>query len=183
MFATDQRNLIIFEGILLIILGLIAIAVPGIFTLSTELLFGVVLLAAGAYQLYRAIAERKQIIHGWWWVFLTAILNIIIGVLLLIHPLIGIFTLTILLIAYFIVSGVYQIGWGWGLRHQQGGWLIIFNGVLALLLAAIIFYALPGSAIWAIGLLLGINLLFSGIALLTFASALPKEPENRSPRI
>jgi uncharacterized membrane protein HdeD (DUF308 family) len=81
-------------------------------------------------------------------------------------PATGIITLTIFLAAFFIVQGILECGMAFRMRPQSGwGWML-FSGIIALLLGILIFAGLPGTALWAIGLLVGINLLSSGIAYL-----------------
>lgn len=166
----SDRTLYTIEAILLILIGIGAIALPGVFTLSIELVFGFLLLIAGAYQFFRAFTQRANESQSWWWGVLSGLLNVVIGVLFLANPLLGIFTLTLLLMTYFIVSGCLQIGWAWQMRHSQAkSWAIALNGVLGLLLGFIIFMGLPTSAIWVVGLLFGVNMLISGVALLALA--------------
>lgn len=163
----SNRTLYITEGVVFMLLGIGAIALPGFFTLSVALLLGLLLVIGGAFQLFHALTERAASSSSWWWGMLMSVLNIFVGLLFLIHPLVGVFTLTLLLMSYFILSGFYQIIWSFQIRHESGWWLMTLNGLIALLLAWIIFYQLPESAIWAIGLLLGINMLIGGMALLT----------------
>lgn len=172
MPKSEDRTLYLIEALLLILLGIAAIVVPGVFTLSLELLFGAILIIAGVYQLYRVWVHRET--PHFWIASFSSLLNIILGLLFLLNPLAGILTLTLLLIVYFIVIGVLQITWAWQLRHQsQWGW-IFASGILSLLMGAILISGWPSSAIWAIGLLFGINVLFSGIALWNVAWNIPK---------
>lgn len=168
MEISQNRTLYIVEGILLLLLGIAAIIVPGIFTLSLELLLGWLLIIGGGVQLYRSWNQRHH--RGYVWTVISALVNIILGILLIAYPLIGIFSLTLVLIAYFIVSGLYQIVWGFEVKPLPSWWLFILNGILGLALGAILIIGLPGSAIWAIGLLFGINMIFSGAALLALSS-------------
>lgn len=177
MSNISDRTLFLVEAGILMVLGLLAIAIPGLFTLSIELLIGAALLISGCYQL--CILWKKYLTYNNGFRWLGAILNIILGILLLTNPISGIITLTILLIIYFLVSGIVQIVWSWQLRPYSGwGWVAI-SGILALLMGAILITGWPTSAIWAIGLLFGINLLFSGIALWILAWDMPRAPTSQ----
>lgn len=175
MDIPQNRKLFIIEGILFLLIGIAAIALPGFFTLSIELLLGWLFIIGGAYQLFRSWASRHE--HGYIWTVFIALLNIILGILLLAKPLVGIISLTILLITYFIISGIYQIFWATQITRLHGWWLLLINGLLSFAMAAILWAGWPGSAIWAIGLLFGINMLFTGCALLSLAwNAKPGSP-------
>ncbi|MFA6915225.1 MAG: DUF308 domain-containing protein [Parachlamydiales bacterium] len=167
MDISQNRKLFIFEGILFLLIGIAAIAVPGFFTLSIELVLGWLLIIGGAYQLFRSWSGRHQ--PGFIWSVFFALLNIVLGVLLLAKPIVGIISLTIILITYFIIAGLYQIFWSTQITRMHGWWLLLINGLLSLAMAAILVAGWPDSAIWAIGLLFGINMLFTGCALLSLA--------------
>ena len=92
---------------------------------------------------------------------------------LLLWPISGTISLTLVLIAFFIVEGIVSIMYAIEHRNQltgQWGWMIL-SGIIDLILAAIIFAGLPGTAVWALGLLVGINMLFGGAALIAMALA------------
>lgn len=166
------RSVLYFEAFLFIILGLIAIAVPQVFTLGVELLVGALLLAAGIVQVIRLFQSSDA--PGFWASLFSAILNLVIGGLLLFYPVVGIMSLTYLLIFYFILDGITKLYYSFQVKpRERWGW-ILFSGLLSLALAAIIFSGLPGTAVWVIGLLLGINMLFFGFAVAGLASSLPK---------
>jgi uncharacterized membrane protein HdeD (DUF308 family) len=166
------RSVLYFEAILFIILGLIAIAVPQFFTLGIELLVGALLAAAGIVQLVRLFQSSDA--PGFWASLFSALLNLVLGGLLLFYPVAGIISLTYLLIFYFLLDGITKLYYSFQVKpREKWGW-ILFSGLLSLALAAIIFSGLPGTAVWVIGLLLGINMLFFGFAIFGLASNLPK---------
>lgn len=171
MIVPQNRTLYIIEGILLILIGIAALIVPGIFSLTVELLLGWLLIIGGGYQLFRSWQERHQ--EGYIWGFLAALVNIILGIMLVAYPVVGVVSLTIILIAYFLVTGIYQIIWSFSLKRFQNWWLLLLNGLLSLILAAILWSGWPESAVWALGLLFGINMLFTGSAILSLAWQLP----------
>jgi uncharacterized membrane protein HdeD (DUF308 family) len=160
--------LFLIEGILLMILGLAAVIIPPLATLAAELLFGWLFLVSGVAGLITTLWMRPA---GLWWSLLSAIIGIAAGVVLLLWPLSGILSLTFVLIAFFVVEGVASIMFA--LEHKRElsgrwGWMLA-SGIVDLCLAAIIFSGLPGSAAWALGLLIGINMIFGGSALVAMA--------------
>jgi uncharacterized membrane protein HdeD (DUF308 family) len=157
------------EGIVLIILGLAAIAVPFIATLTFTIFFGWLLQISGVVGLVSTFSLRPA--AGFWWSLLSAILAIAVGFLLIARPGQGAVSLTLLLIVFFIIEGFSSIIFATEYRQNlsgRWGWMVA-SGVVDLLLAAMIFLQLPSSAIWAIGLLLGINMVFGGTTLVMLA--------------
>jgi len=167
-------KLYVAEGVLLIVLGLIAILVPPIATLAVTIVLGWLFLISGIVGLYTSFMLRHA--PGFWWSLLSAVLALVVGLALLGWPIGGAVSLTLVLIAFFIVEGVASIMFS--LEHKreltgQWGWML-FSGIVDLALAAIIFAGLPGTAAWALGLLVGINMIFGGWALLLLALAARK---------
>lgn len=167
-------KLYVAEGILLVVLGLIAILVPPIATLAVTIVLGWLFLISGVVGLYTSFMMRQA--PGFWWSLISAALGIVVGLMLLARPLTGTVSLTLVLIAFFVVEGVASIMFS--LEHKrelsgQWGWML-FSGLVDLVLAVIIFAGLPGTAAWAIGLLVGINMIFGGWALLLLALAARK---------
>ncbi len=112
-----------------------------------------------------------QGVPGFWWSLFSAVLGTVVGGLLIANPITGAFSLTFLLIVLFIIEGVLSVMFA--LEHRQDlpagwGWMLA-SGIIDLVLATIIFAGLPGSAIWALGLVVGFNLAFGGIALIMMA--------------
>jgi uncharacterized membrane protein HdeD (DUF308 family) len=108
---------------------------------------------------------------GFWWALLSAVLGIVAGIWLLAAPVTGAFSLTVILVAFFIIEGIASIMFS--LEHKRelsGNWgWMLFSGIVDLVLAAMIFAHLPSSAAWALGLLVGINMVFGGTALIAMA--------------
>jgi uncharacterized membrane protein HdeD (DUF308 family) len=159
------------EGIILVLLGLIAIVVPPIATLAFTIIIGWIFLVSGVLGLITTFWARSA--PGFWWSLISAIIAIAAGVVLLLWPVSGSLSLTLLLIAFFVVEGIVSIMYAIEHRNQLTGrwvWMLI-SGIVDLILAGIIFAGLPGTAIWALGLLVGINMVFGGAALIAMALA------------
>ena len=161
--------LFLIEGIILVVLGLIAIVVPPIATLAVELLFGWLFLLSGVVGLITTFWMRDA--PGFWWSLLSGVLGIAAGIVLLVWPLSGVLSLTLVLIVFFTIEGIASIMYA--LEHKlelSGRWgFMLASGIIDLIIAAIILFGLPGSAAWALGLLVGINLTFGGAALIAMA--------------
>lgn len=167
----SHRYMILFEGIIFTLLGIFAVALPGISTLSSELFIGWLLIFAGIVQLFRTFKARHA--PGFIGSLLTGILYFIFGLLLILFPIAGIFSLTALLTIFFIAEGIAKIILGLQLRpFRRWGWFIL-NGLLALVIAYIIWSGWPGTAFWVLGLLVGINMIFFGISLMFLAWGVP----------
>jgi uncharacterized membrane protein HdeD (DUF308 family) len=161
--------LFLVEGIILVILGLAAIIIPPIATLAVEILLGWVFLISGIAGLFTTFRMRQA--PGFWWSLISAILGIAAGIVLLLWPLSGVLSLTLVLIAYFVIEGAASIMYA--VEHKRElsgrwGWMLA-SGIVDLILAAIILSGLPGTAAWALGLLVGINMVFGGSALIAMA--------------
>ncbi len=165
----EHWGLYLAEGILLVVLGLIAIVIPPIATLAVEILFGWLFLLSGIMGLITTFMMRQA--PGFWWSLISAILGIAAGVVLLLYPANGVLSLTLILIVFFIVEGVATIMFALDHKRELSGqWaFMLLSGIIDLVLAAIIFAGLPGTAAWALGVLVGINMLFGGSALIAMA--------------
>ena len=161
----------LFEGILLVVLGLAAIIVPPLASLAVTIFLGWMFLVSGVVGLALTFWARQM--PGFWWSLISAALAIAAGVVLLARPVQGTLTLTIVVGAYFLAEGVTTIMYALEHRRElsaRWSWLLM-AGLMDILIAAIIIAGLPGSALWAVGLLVGINLLFGGITLIGMALA------------
>jgi uncharacterized membrane protein HdeD (DUF308 family) len=165
----EHWKLFLTEGIILVVLGLIAIVVPPIATIAVTILIGWLFLISGIAGLITTFGARHA--PGFWWSLLSAVLGIAAGAVLLLWPLSGAITLTLLLIAFFIIEGVLSIMYA--IEHKreltgQWAWMLV-SGIIDLVLAAMIWAGLPSTAAWALGLLVGINMLFGGSAMIAMA--------------
>jgi uncharacterized membrane protein HdeD (DUF308 family) len=165
----EHWGLFLAEGIILVLLGIIAIVVPPIATLAFTIIIGWLFLISGIVGLITTFWMRHA--PGFWWSLLSAVVGIGAGIVLLAWPISGSISLTLVLIAFFVVEGIVTIMYAIDHRGQASarwGWMLV-SGIVDLILAAIIFSGLPGTALWALGLLVGINLLFGGSALIAMA--------------
>jgi uncharacterized membrane protein HdeD (DUF308 family) len=156
-------------GILLVLAGVAAILFPLVSTIATKIALGWIFLVSGALLIIHAFSSQQW--RGFIWGLLLGVLYVIAGGWLAFFPFTGIITLTLLLAALFLAEGVLEVIMGVRVRPHEGwGWLVL-SGLVAIAVGAMIAAELPGSAIWAIGLLAGINLLSSGISFVVLALA------------
>ncbi len=162
-------RLFLVEGIVLLILGILAIVVPLVATVAVTVLIGWLLLMSGVVGLIATLRSRGA--PGFWWSLISALIGVAAGIVLLAWPLSGALSLTMILTVFLVLEGVVSILYA--LEHKRelsGRWgVMLFSGVVDLFLAGIIFAGLPGTAAWAIGLLVGVNLVFGGSALIAMA--------------
>jgi uncharacterized membrane protein HdeD (DUF308 family) len=156
------------EGIVMLVLGLLAIAVPEVASLAITILIGWLFVIGGIFRTVSVLRHRDM--PGFGWSLLTALLAIVLGLVLLLRPMAGVLTLTLALIVFFVIEGIAAIllaiehrkhlpSWGW----------VLLSGLVDLLLAYLIWDGWPSSAGWAIGLLVGINMVFVGVSLIMTA--------------
>jgi uncharacterized membrane protein HdeD (DUF308 family) len=158
------------EGVVLLILGIAAIILPQVASVAIAILIGWLLLMSGIVGLWSSFATRHA--PGFGWSLLSAVAGIVAGIVLLAWPLSGVVTLTLVLSAFLCVEGVVSIFYALAHRRELSGrWgMLLFSGVVDLVLAALILSGLPASAGWAIGVLVGINMVMGGVALIAMAS-------------
>jgi uncharacterized membrane protein HdeD (DUF308 family) len=159
---------IVFEGILFVILGVIALSVPTLFSIAFELVIGWLFLIGGTIQLYRAIQSNKA--PGFWWSVLSALLAMVFGILLVFHPLQGLIALTAIIAVYFLVEGFIKILLAISVKNfANWGWVLL-SGAFSIIIAVIVFSGWPFSAMWFIGILLGVYLIVNGMAFIMIAT-------------
>jgi uncharacterized membrane protein HdeD (DUF308 family) len=161
----------LFEGILLVILGLAAMIVPRAASLAVTIFLGWLFLISGIAGLALTFWAREM--PGFWWSLISAALAVLAGLVLLAQPAQGTLTLTIVVGAYFLAEGVATIMYALEHRRELSGrwsWMLI-AGLMDILIAAIIIAGFPESAGLALGILVGVNLLFGGATLIGVALA------------
>ena len=159
------------EGLLLLVLGMIAIVVPAVATLALTVVFGWLFLLSGIIGLITTFWMRGA--PGFWWSLASAALAVLAGGYLLAQPIAGALSLTVVLIAFFIIEGIASAMFALDHRRDlsgQWGWMLM-SGVVDLVLAVMLIAGLPSTAVWALGLLVGINMVFGGSSLIGMALA------------
>lgn len=171
LLRSIRRHWVLFliEGLMLIAFGAIAIIVPGAAALAVTVLLGWLFLLSGILGLVTTIWMRQ--LPGFWWALLSAVLAIATGAALLWWPFGGVLSLTLGLAIFFLIEGAVSIMYALDHRREfsgRWGWMLV-SGVVDIVLALLILVGFPGTATWALGLLVGINMVMGGIALVAMA--------------
>jgi uncharacterized membrane protein HdeD (DUF308 family) len=180
LLPNQHRGWVRALGIAWIAFGVLAIAMPLAASIAIELLVGALLLVGG-------VAQTAQVfrLHGWGGRVLALCLGIlyaVAGLILLAFPLGGLITLTIVLAAYFFAGGLTKLVLAFRLRAAEGRGGFLVSGVLGLVLGMMLWLGFPSTAAWAIGTLVGIDMIFGGFALWGVASAASSPPSPASNR-
>lgn len=157
---TEKWGWFLALGIVLILAGLAAIAFPLVSTIAAKIMLGWLFLIGGVMMIIHAFQAPGW--QGFLWELLIGILYAVAGGYLAFFPLTGLLTLAILLAMLFIAEGIFEVIMAVRVRPHEGWIWLLLSGLAALAVGVLIAIDLPGSAVWALGLLVGINLLFSG---------------------
>jgi uncharacterized membrane protein HdeD (DUF308 family) len=155
-----NKSLII--SIFLIVLGVVATLVPAVSTIVAETWIAVILLSAGGAKLVYAFNTRDE--GGFIWKLLLSILYIGAGVMLLVYPLTGVLTLTLLIGSFLLTEGAFEAILALRLRPQPRWTWVLFDGIITLVLGGFVWFQWPFDAPWLLGTLVGISVLFTGIS-------------------
>ena len=161
-----NSGLTIAIGVIVLLMGFFAMGSPLIAGLSVTLMVGVMLIIGGIAQLVFAIKSRSGI-----FAIIIAVLMVIVGGYMISNPAAALASLTIFLAAYLIVSGIFEALLAFQVKPAKGWGWELFSGIISLLLGAMIWNQFPISGAWAIGILFGVKLLFSGWTLIMFGLA------------
>jgi len=168
-------------GIVTIILGVLAMLAPLASGLATATVIGALVVAGGIFRMalaFRASSLGKGILG-----FAIGAFTVLCGLLLVAHPLFGLASLALILAAYFVVDGIAEIAFSFRLKPANGWGWVLFGGIVSLLLGLSIWRQWPISGLWAIGVLVGVKLLFAGWAMIGLHRALGAfagQPEDQA---
>lgn len=151
------------SGIVVSLLGLLAIVFPFVTGVSISILLGALLVVGALFHVAHAFSSGG--LGGFALQVILAAVYAVGGIALLANPVLGLVGLTLLLVGYFLADGVVEILLGLRLRGEGGGIWFVASGVLSLLVAGLLWVGFPSTAVWAVGLLFGISLLSSGISM------------------
>jgi len=164
-------RLFLAQGVIMVILGVIAIIWPVMATIAVDIYVGWLFLISGIVGLIAMFSAED--VPAFVWTLLTAALSLVVGVLLLWKPVEGAVSLTLVLTAFFIGEGVFQIAASLSYRNvipDSWGWMLA-SGIADLILAALIIMGWPNTVGWVLGLIVGVNLITSGWAAIMMAVA------------
>ncbi|MGA8139711.1 MAG: HdeD family acid-resistance protein [Desulfobaccales bacterium] len=148
-------------GIISIILGILALGSSAFFTIASMIFFGWILLIMGILELVYSFWQRHW--GGFFLHLLNGILAGVAGVILIGNPAASALILTLMLAMFFMVAGLFRIIAALYMRFPTWGWRL-FNGIVSLLLGILLWAQWPWTGLWAIGMFIGVELIFSGWA-------------------
>ena len=162
----EERNSLKIAAVITIILGVLALALPfmagvaATYILAANFVIGGALMATAAFRAKRWAGALGLMMLG--------VVSVLAGVVIFAHPLIGLATITLFCIAGMFVAGIAKIVWTSKLPSGSGRWYLLISGILSIVVAAMLYSSFPFSALWAFGVLVGINLLVEGFSLWVF---------------
>ena len=163
----DRWRWLLALGIVQLVTGLMALVVPAVASFVALGLFSAILLIEGVFHLAHAVQARRW--SGFALHFVGGLLYVAAGAIVLFDPLNGVATLMLVIGVLFVVDGVVRVFLGWMLRPGDGwGWFVA-GGLMSMVLGALLLFVWPESALWIVGMLFAINLLFSGAATIALA--------------
>lgn len=152
-------------GVVLTIMGLAGLVFVGALSVVTVIFVGWMFLIGGALEVGHAILRKGW--QGFWLDLLSGALTLVAGLFILLRPIEGLGVLTMLLGILFLIGGIFRIGAGVAMNNPYRGWFIL-HGVISLVLGGLILADWPRSALWVIGTFVAIDLLVSGLRLVSF---------------
>jgi len=159
-------------GIVFIALGVASVLAPAVAGSALVIVIGFILLFAGAVPIVRELkaeASKEKTIG-----LILGIITALTGIAVIGHPFFGLAFLTLLLVVYFVAEGISKIVASFRYKPTTGWKWLLGSGVLSLIFGLLIWSQWPVSGMWAVGVLVGVNLLGTGLALVTLASTLNK---------
>ncbi|WP_146117784.1 MULTISPECIES: HdeD family acid-resistance protein [Pirellulaceae] len=159
-------------GFLTVAMGVIAVASPLVAGTAVVYIVGAVMLIVGITQVISGL-KADTMTHK----LMPLILGIVTtlgGIAVLAHPVVGLEVLTLFLAAYFVAEGIWKVIASFNFRPAQGWTALLFSGIVTWLLGAMIWMQWPASGLWAIGILVGVDLLMTGMAILALAATVGK---------
>ncbi|SFL33319.1 Uncharacterized membrane protein HdeD, DUF308 family [Halogranum rubrum] len=167
--STLQSNwrMLLIAGIAVTVLGLVATLAPFLVGISIALLVGVLLVGSAVFHFIGAFRGRGW--KGFVWQIALGVVTLIAGAAVLLNPMFGLMTLTLLVIGYLLASGVVEVVMGIQLRGERYWGLSIVSGLIGIALAVMLWIGFPSTALWAVGVLFGVNLLVTGGSMIALA--------------
>jgi uncharacterized membrane protein HdeD (DUF308 family) len=169
--ATGKGDMI--WGILMLICGFLAIAVPLASSIGVAIVVGWLLLICGVWHLLFGVRSRG--VGGVLWQLLLAIVYGAAGLMILLYPVAGVASLTLVLATFLLIEAGLEIALYFSIRRKVNAGLVLLDGIITLFLGILIWAQWPFSSVWALGTLIGVSLIFSGISRLMLSSALSRE--------
>jgi uncharacterized membrane protein HdeD (DUF308 family) len=161
-------------GILMLICGFLAITLPLASGIGVAIVIGWLLLISGVWHLLFGFRSGSGL-GGFLWQLLLAIVYVAAGLMLTLYPLAGLAWLTLVLATFLLIEAALEFVLYFNIRHRVNASWVLVDALITLLLGILIWARWPFSSVWAIGTLIGVSLIFSGISRLMLSSAASRE--------
>ncbi|MGB8583982.1 MAG: DUF308 domain-containing protein [Candidatus Sulfotelmatobacter sp.] len=168
--AHRSSMLSILWGVLLIVFGMMAIGSPMLAAVAVNVVIAWLIVLAGIVHI--VLAFHRQAAGSVIWKLLVGVAYLFFGGYLLLHPVLGVTSLTLALAALFVIEGILNLVLFFKMRPLHGSTWVLLDGVITILLGLLIYMQWPSSSVWAIGTLVGISMIFSGVARIGMSLAL-----------
>lgn len=162
-------------GVSLIILGMLAVAAPFVAAVAVNAVIAWLIVLAGVVHLVLAFHAHGA--GNMIWKLLVGLAYLFFGVYLIAHPVLGVVSLTLVLASLFLVEGILNIVLFFKMRSMQGSSWVLIDGIITLLLGLMIYMQWPSSSIWAIGTLVGVSMIISGVTRVMLSLAVRKSAD------
>lgn len=163
----EEWRSLAFTGGIIAAIGVLAIVLPYGTGIAMTYIIGALLVVGGLTHAGQAYAERGW--KGSIWQASLAVVSILAGVVLLANPIVGLLSLTLLVIAFLVVDGIAELGTSLRMAGQPGRGWIALSGVLSLVLATFLWSGFPVDAVWVVGLVVGVSLFTTGLSMVAVA--------------
>ena len=172
----QASTLSIVWGVLLIVFGMVAIGSPFLAAVAVNVVIAWLIVLAGVVHIM--LAFRAHGAGSMIWKLLVGLAYVFFGAYLIIHPLLGVASLTLVLASLFLIEGVLDIILFFKMRPVGGAGWVLVDGIVTLLLGLMIYMQWPSSSAWAIGTLVGVSLIISGVARVMMSLAVHEAAED-----
>jgi uncharacterized membrane protein HdeD (DUF308 family) len=165
-------TLSILWGVLLIVFGILAVGSPFLAAVAVNVVIAWLIILAGVVHVMLALHAHRagRLI----WKLLVGVAYLFFGVYLLMHPVVGVATLTLVIASLFLIEGILDIVLFLKMRSLRGSSWVLIDGIITLLLGLMIYLQWPSSSVWAIGILVGVSMIISGVTRVMLSLAVRK---------
>ena len=177
----QASTLSILWGVSLIILGMLAVGSPFLAAVAVNALVAWLIVLAGVVHLTVAFHTREA--GSLIWRLLVGLAYVFFGVYLVVHPALGVASLTLVLASLFLIEGILNIALFFQVRSVQGSSWLLLDGIITLLLGLMIYLQWPSSSAWAIGTLVGVSMIISGVTRVMLSLAVRKAADTVSSKL
>jgi uncharacterized membrane protein HdeD (DUF308 family) len=165
-------TLSILWGVLLIVFGVFAVGSPFIAAVAVSVAVAWLIILAGVAHLMIAFHAHRA--GRLVWKLLVGLAYVLFGVYLIMHPVLGVASLTLVLASLFLIEGILDVILFFQMRPMQGAFWVLVDGIITLLLGLMIYLQWPSSSAWAIGVLVGVSMIISGLTRVMLSLAVRK---------